>query len=184
MSQTERRWDLLLRLCHWTIVLLVVLQFATAEFGFLDLEWHFYFGYALLGVLGLRMVWGFIGPPAARFSSSVHGPSALIDYVRRFRQRKSSDYPAHNPLGALAAFALWLVLLGQGVSGLLTSDEVMFDGPLVQYFPEWERFASSWHHQLNDVLLILIALHVVAVAVYYLVKKENLLGPMIHGRRK
>ena len=184
MTQTERRWDPLVRLCHWTILVLVVLQFATAEFGFLDLQWHFYFGYTLLAVLGFRIVWGFFGPPSARFSSSLHRPTALIDYVRRFRQRKSADYPAHNPLGALAAFAMWLVLLVQGVSGLLTSDEVMFDGPLVEYFPKWERLASSWHHQLKDVLLILIGVHVIAVAVYFLVKKENLLGSMIHGRRQ
>ena len=42
----------------------------------------------------------------------------------------------------------------------------------------WSRI----HEWNQNVLLILIALHVVAIALYYVLRKENLLGPMISGR--
>lgn len=184
MNTIDNRWDIVVRTCHWLIVILVALQFATAEFDLLSMDWHFWFGYALLGLLGLRLAWGFIGPPSARFANSLHGPRALIDYLRRFRERKSHEYVGHNPLGALAVFALFAVLLVQSVSGLLTSDEILLEGPLVQYWPEWERTASRIHHLARNVLLALVALHVLAVLLYRLVKREDLIGAMWHGRRR
>lgn len=183
MTPAAPRWDPIVRLCHWAIVVLVLLQFATGQFGWLDLEWHFWFGYALLTVLGLRLIWGFAGPASARFTASLHPPSALIDYVRNFRSRKGTDYVAHNPLGALSVFVLWFLLLAQGVTGLITSDDIMNDGPLLAWFPEWERFGSRWHHLLKDGLLIFVGLHVLAIVLYALIKKEHLIGAMVHGRR-
>lgn len=182
MSQGGKRWDLVVRGCHWAMVVLVVLMFATGQFGWLDIDWHAYFGYALLAVLALRLLWGFIGPPSARFGSSVFGPSALLDYLRHFRQRKAGSYVAHNPLGALAVFALWGVLLVQAVTGLFSSDDIMFEGPLLQYLPAWESFATGLHHQLKNVLMLLVALHLLAIATYWFAKRENLVGPMVHGR--
>lgn len=183
MSAEARRWDLVVRFCHWAIVVLVILMFATAEFGFLDIDWHAYFGYSLLAVLALRLIWGFFGPPSARFTSSLFGPSAVLDYLRHFRARKGSDYVAHNPLGALAVFALWSLLTLQAVTGLLTSDDIMFDGPLLRYWPDLEPWASGLHHQVKNALLGLVALHLIAVTSYWFLKRENLVGPMIHGRR-
>ncbi|AVP98403.1 hypothetical protein C7S18_14935 [Ahniella affigens] len=182
MSHVDKRWDVVVRGCHWAMVLLVVLMFATGQFGWLDIDWHAYFGYTLLAVLALRLSWGFIGPPSARFGSSLFGPSALLDYLRHFRQRKAGSYVAHNPLGALAVFALWGVLLVQGVTGLFSSDDIMFDGPLLQYLPGWESFATGLHHQLKIVLMVLVALHLLAITTYWFVKRENLVGPMLHGR--
>jgi len=184
MTTTTPRWDPVVRFCHWSIVLLVVLQFATGQFGWLDLEWHFWFGYALLVVLALRLIWGFFGPPSARFSASLHRPSVLIDYVRNFRNRKGTDYVAHNPLGAMSVFVLWFLLLAQAVTGLFTSDDIMNDGPLLAWFPDWESFGSRWHHLLKDGLLILVGLHVIAIVLYALIKKEYLIGAMVHGRRE
>lgn len=184
MNPIDNRWDPVVRSCHWLIVVLVGLQFATAEFGLLSMDWHFWFGYALLALLGLRLVWGFIGPPSARFANSLHGPRALLDYLRHFRSRKSHEYIGHNPLGALAVFALFAMLLVQSVSGLLTSDEILLEGPLVQYWPEWERTGSRIHHLGKNVLLAIVALHVLAVLLYGVIKGERLVAAMWHGRRR
>lgn len=182
MSAEAKRWDGVVRFCHWSLLLLVILMFATGEFGLLDVEWHAWFGYTLLAVLALRILWGFIGPPSARFRSSLFGPAALLDYLRHFRTRKASTYVAHNPLGALSVFALWGLLIAQATTGLLTSDDIMFDGPLLQYWPGLEPLASGLHHQLKNVILLLVALHLLAIAGYWFIKRENLLGPMLHGR--
>ena len=40
------------------------------------------------------------------------------------------------------------------------------------------------HHWNQNLLLVLIALHVVAVLLYLLVKHENLIVPMISGRKR
>ena len=55
---STRVWDLPTRLFHWALVVLVSLQFATAEFGFLSMEWHYRFGWATLALLVFRVVWG------------------------------------------------------------------------------------------------------------------------------
>jgi hypothetical protein len=47
---------------------------------------------------------------------------------------------------------------------------------------ETEDVLARLHHQAWDVLLILIALHVAAILFYYLVKRSDLLRPMLTGR--
>ena len=46
------------------------------------------------------------------------------------------------------------------------------------------RVCAKLHHQVFNVLLLLIAVHVVAVLYYVLVKKQNLIAAMFHGRRE
>ena len=51
-----RIWDLPTRLFHWALVLLIALQFATAEFGFLSMQWHYRFGWATLALIMFRVL--------------------------------------------------------------------------------------------------------------------------------
>jgi len=75
-------WDLPTRLFHWTLVLLVALQYASGEFGWLDLQWHVPAGYAALALLLFRAAWGFVGSDSARFAQFLRGPGAIRRYLR------------------------------------------------------------------------------------------------------
>lgn len=172
-------WDRPVRIVHWLLALLIAFAWWTAEEEMLD--WHYRAGLAVLGLLVFRIVWGFIGSSTARFSSFVRGPSAILDYLRG----RSGFVPGHNPLGALSVIAL-LATVGLEVGlGLFASDEDgLFVGPLSSLVSE-ERAETltELHEDLFDWLVILIGLHVTAILFYLVVKRDNLIGPMLSGRK-
>ena len=172
-------WDLPIRLYHWLTVVLVAVAWWTAEAG--RMEYHRYCGYALLGLVSFRIYWGFAGSGTARFSQFVKGPRAILSYLRG----RYALVSGHNPLGALSVVALLALLLAQIVLGLFAVDiDGIESGPLSLYVSfDAGRAAAEWHEELFNVLLGLIALHVAAVFYYVIVRKQNLLAAMWHGKR-
>jgi len=178
-SVRVRVWDLPIRLFHWLMVALVGVAWWTAETGRLD--WHRYCGYALLGLVSFRIYWGFAGSSTARFAQFLKGPRVILQYIKGQR----TGTPGHNPLGALSVVVLLALLLAQIVFGLFAVDvDGIESGPLSIYVSfDGGRFAAELHEELFDVLLWLIGLHVVAIAYYVLIRKEDLIGAMLHGKR-
>ena len=61
---TVKVWDLFVRVFHWSLATLFVVAYATGD----EIEQvHIAAGYAIAGLLALRIVWGFVGPRHARF---------------------------------------------------------------------------------------------------------------------
>jgi cytochrome b len=179
-SRTRVRvWDAPTRLFHWLMVLTVAVSWWTGESG--RLEWHRWSGYLALGLVAFRLYWGFFGGSTARFGNFLRGPRAIIDYLRG----RLPAAPGHNPLGALSVMALLAVLLAQVVLGLFAVDvDGIESGPLSLYVSfETGRAAAHWHHRLFDLLLWLIALHVLAILWYLAIRRENLLDAMWRGSR-
>lgn len=180
-----RVWDWPVRLCHWALVLAVAGLYATGKYGWLDMDWHFRFGYAALALLLFRMAWGFVGSEHARFADFLRGPKAILGYLASWRSLPPEQaYPGHNPLGALSVLALLGLLLLQVVSGLYSNDQIMVYGPLAERISQsasddWTR----WHHLGETLLLVLIAVHLLAIAAHRFARGEKLLGPMLHGRK-
>ncbi|MEJ0087921.1 MAG: cytochrome b/b6 domain-containing protein [Pseudomonadota bacterium] len=175
-----RVWDVPTRLIHWLIVLLVAASWWTGETGRMD--WHRYSGYLLLGLVGFRVYWGLFGASTARFRQFVRGPRAIWGYVRG----RWETLPGHNPLGAVSAVVLLALLFAQVVLGLFAVDvDGIESGPLSSHVSfAAGRLCAKVHHQVFNLLLALIAVHIVAVLFYVLVKKQNLIAAMFHGRRE
>jgi cytochrome b len=174
-----RVWDVPTRLVHWLLVLMVAFAWWTAETG--RMAWHQYAGYTLFALVCFRIYWGFFGSRTARFSQFVRGPRTVATYLAG----RWPAVPGHNPLGALSVIALLALLATQIVLGLFAVDvDGIESGPLSTYVSfEAGRVAARWHDRLFDALTWLVGLHVAAVLFYVLVKKENLLGAMVHGKR-
>jgi cytochrome b len=172
-----RLWDLPLRVFHWSLALLVLAAFVTAKVGGPWMEWHGRAGIAIVGLLAFRLVWGLIGSTHARFLSFAPTPGRLLAYVRGRWQGVG-----HNPLGALSVFAVLGLLAVQTGIGLFANDDIDFNGPLSGLI-EKERSDSltGLHHQLSNVVLVLIGVHIAAVLFYVLLKKNNLIKPMLTG---
>jgi cytochrome b len=177
-------WDLPVRLFHWSLVIAIAVSWLSGQFEWLGI--HYWSGLATIGLISFRILWGFFGTPTARFAQFVRGPIAAISYLRgAFTQRAPSYSVGHNPAGGLMVVMLLAVAGIQALSGLVNTDDVLFDGPLRDDVPGWLASALSWAHRpLSNLLLALIALHLVAIAVYRLVKRENLVIAMITGRAK
>jgi cytochrome b len=176
-------WDPALRLFHWALVICVVAAWVLGRFGPNIMTLHFYFGYAVIGLLGFRLVWGLFGPGPARFVHFLFGPRRTLGYMAGVGKRSPSYWPGHNPMGALAAFALLALLVAQVVTGLYTDPEDYVNvGPLAGSVDiETARAALGLHYRLSLVLLALVVLHVGAIAFYRLWKREDLVRPMITG---
>ena len=177
-------WDLPVRLFHWLLVLLVVILFVTGKLGGNWLEWHRRAGFSVLGLVTFRILWGFVGSHHARFAKFMRGPKAVLEYAKSAKHKNSPQYAGHNPLGALSVVAMVVALLAQAVLGLFSNDDLMLDGPYASLVSKATSDLLTKLHKLNaDLLLILIGLHLAAIAFAYFYKKENLLKPMITGKK-
>ena len=169
-----------MRIVHWSFVALLPALWWTAETRQMDL--HFTLGLTMLGLVVFRLAWGVFGSSTARFKQFVTGPGAILRYLKT-----SDDAPhiGHNPLGALSVVAL-LALLGLQVGlGLFAQDtDAVSSGPL-NHLVSWDAAtaASDAHGIVFNVLLAIIALHVAAILFYRFVRKNDLVTPMINGRR-
>jgi len=180
-----RVWDMPTRLFHWTLVVLVVLLYATGEYGLLDMRWHFWLGYAVLALIIFRVLWGIFGSQTSRFGDFVRGPFAVAAYVRSLFSTNKQASIGHNPLGGWSVLALLMCVLVQAVTGLFATDEIDTDGPLVARVSTYTvKLMTRVHHWNENVLLALVGLHIVAVLLYLLLKHENLIMPMISGRKR
>lgn len=175
--RTPPVWDLPVRLIHWSIALIVPASWWTAEEGYL--EAHQYLGLTALVLVLTRLLWGFVGSPQARFSDFLRGPRAVLAYWRG----EPSPTPGHNPAGGWSVMALWLVLLAQILTGTVNSDDVLFTGPFHHLFESGTSDAlAGFHELLFNVLVALVALHVLAVAYHEWRKGDQVLRPMVTGR--
>jgi len=174
-----RIWDLPVRLFHWSIVLIVPAMWATHELDRMDL--HILLGQILLGLVLFRLIWGLIGGSTARFSGFVRGPRAVARYLRG----RGGPIFGHNPLGGWSVLLMLLVLLTQIGLGLFASDEdALYEGPLshlVSY--DSARTLAHRHETFFYVLLALIAVHIAAILYHRLVRRDDLITPMVTGRR-
>jgi cytochrome b len=59
-------WDPLVRALHWGMVASVTVDWLVSEGTVHDCA-----GYILLALVALRIVWGFVGPPHARFADFI-----------------------------------------------------------------------------------------------------------------
>jgi len=179
-----RIWDLPTRLFHWTLVVLVALQFATAEFHWLSMQWHERFGYATLALLLFRIAWGFAGSQTSRFADFVRGPASVARYVRALITGRAPLAAGHNALGGWSVLVMLTLLLAQTVSGLFASDGIDTDGPFVDGASDaLVKWMTRLHHLGETLLLLVIALHVVAVLLHLLLHRDNLITPMLSGRK-
>jgi cytochrome b len=175
-----RVWDLPTRLFHWALVVLLAVSYVTGQMGRLD--WHMLSGKLILALLLFRLIWGFVGGRHARFAAFLKGPGETLSYLGSLLGHGARRYLGHNPAGGWSAVAMLAVAALQGVTGLFATDDIYTDGPLRYLVSEaMSARLTTVHKYAVNVLLALVALHVLAVLFYLLVKKENLAAAMVTG---
>ena len=181
-SVPTRVWDLPTRLFHWLLAAAVIGCVVTAKVGGGAMVWHTRLGLCVLALLVFRLAWGFVGGHWSRFARFVYAPGTLLRYLRGEVQPGERLDVGHSPTGALSVFAILAVLMAQVGLGLISDDEIAFVGPLNRYVStDTGLLATSLHKTWGQWLIIgLAVLHVLAIAVY-LVKRRNLVKPMIDG---
>ncbi|MEW5909747.1 MAG: cytochrome b/b6 domain-containing protein [Thermodesulfobacteriota bacterium] len=175
-------WDIPTRIFHWLLVGLLLISFVTVTLGPNTMPYHEGCGIGILGVLVFRLIWGIIGGYHSRFTSFVRGPREVGQYASTFLTTKGSRYLGHNPLGGWSVLAMLGAALLQAVTGLFANDDIFTEGPLYPYVDKIVSDQLTTIHRLNSYLIMgLVAVHILAILFYLVVKRENLIRPMITG---
>ncbi|MHB1206688.1 MAG: cytochrome b/b6 domain-containing protein [Rhodospirillaceae bacterium] len=205
-ARTKRVWDVLVRVFHWTLVIgFFIAYFSEGE----PLSQHIWAGYVVGMAVVLRIVWGFIGTPHARFSDFVFPAGRVLSYLAdevRFRARR---FPGHSPAGDAMVIALMFMLLATTTSGMILLAVHEGQGPLLSFIGKADEHASTssrspsstreseedrenpavelWeeaHELLANLTLLLVILHVGGVLLASYAHKENLIAVMLDGRKR
>ena len=167
MTQRILVWDVPTRVFHWLQALSFGVAYLTAYSERMR-NYHVALGYILLGLLVFRLLWGFIGTRYARFRSFLFYPGQTFSYLRAMLKGGSAHYPGHNPAGSVS---VWLLLLGLFVcvTGVLALQDDAGDRVV------------DMHGMATNVMLGVIALHLVGVLMSSLLHRENLVRAMLTG---
>ena len=166
-----RVWDPFVRLFHGSLAGLFALAFVTGD----EIEWlHLAAGYAIAGLVGLRVVWGFVGPRHARFADFVRPPREVFAYLRDAVRLRAPRHLGHNPAGGAMVLALLALLAGISVTGFMMTTNAFWGA-------EW---VEELHEGLVNTMLVLIALHVAGVLFASFEHGENLIRAMLTGRKR
>ncbi len=151
---------------------------------------HSWAGYTLLGLILVRLVWGFIGPGATpRFSDFVHRPEIVIRYLK-------------DELGtacqALSGTQSGWWCDGGGAAALPHRDRVQRPAAVwssgvfrTARQPDgghprasWPRALEELHELLAHLSLLLVGLHLAGVLFASRLHNENLVRAMITGYKR
>ncbi|HPY42210.1 MAG TPA: cytochrome b/b6 domain-containing protein [Thiolinea sp.] len=165
-------WDLFVRVFHWSVVLLFMLDFWLVEDNG-NWSLHRLFGYAIAGLVLMRIIWGFIGPHTARFASFFPTPQRLKRHINDLKQRTIDPREGHNPMGGAMVILLLTMLLVITMSGWMQTWD-MFWG---------EEWLEEFHQLAANITMGLVAIHVAAVVMMTKVTGLPLLRTMLTGKR-
>lgn len=175
MTTVKKVWDPAVRFFHWSQLLLLIGLWYTGTEGLMD--WHQLLAYTLASILAARLLWGVYGSRSARFREFAASPKRAWHYLRH-----PTPVMGHNPASSYMIFALLLLVSLQLISGLMTTDHIFTDGPLVRYVSsDVVSLATRWHKLGIDLILIASAVHV-AAAVWHSWRHHNVIMGMLHGK--
>ena len=178
-----RVWDAPTRLFHWTLVALIVTSYVAIKRD--NLQLHFLSGYTILTLLLFRLVWGFVGSETARFRHFLRNPLEAFRHLAQFPRREPDTEIGHNAAGGWMVLVMLLLLLAQVGAGLFSNSDVEGEGPLAHHIARaLSDKVTGIHGFLFNIVLAIVGMHVLAVVAYAVVKRHDLVRPMVTGRKR
>ncbi len=165
-----RVWDPLVRIFHWSLVLSFAAAWFTSESRDSLHQWA---GYAAAALIFLRLIWGFMGTPYARFSQFIRSPKTVVCYLLAILSGSEARYIGHNPAGGIMVLALMAAISATAFTGwMMTTD--------TYYGEDW---VQNLHSLSADGVLVLVFMHLSGVVLASLRHRENLVRAMLTGRK-
>ena len=161
-------WDLPLRVWHWALAGMVLIAWVTPNVydGL-----HQFAGYAVIGLLAFRLVWGFFGTRHSRFEKVGLKLRAAPTYLRNLRRGDTGRYLGLNPAGAALLVAMLALLAISTVTGAMQVT--------VRFFGVW--WIEDSHAYASHAIIVLAGLHVLGTLVMSRLQRENLVRAMVTG---
>jgi cytochrome b len=167
-TASKRVWDPLVRVFHWSLVACVLLNLFVVDDGE---DLHQWLGYAAAALVGVRVVWGFIGPRHARFADFFPTPRRVAQHLRALWRGAPEHHWGHNPPGALMVLGLMAMVLALGLTGWMQSLDAFWG-------VEW---LQELHEGLGEWLMPMVGLHAAAALVMGRIERTRLVKAMFTG---
>lgn len=175
-------WDGPTRLFHWGIVALVFTSWLTQQENWMAA--HLIAGYTMFAALLFRLAWGVVGSDTSRFVNFLRSPLAAFGHLRRLARREPDREIGHNAAGGWMVLVLLLLLAVQVGTGLCANNQVNVEGPLAQLVgQDWSDWLTHVHAATFTAIEVAVLLHVAAMLAYALLKRQDLVRPMVTGRK-
>jgi cytochrome b len=177
-------WDFPTRSFHWTLAVAVIASYLTGEEEGVWFVVHTLSGYTVALLLVFRLAWGFVGSAHSRFSDFVYSGRSVKNYAKQLLRFNPPRFVGHNPLGGWMVILMLVALAGTVVTGLFSGGDDGGAGILLPLIaaPGGEGLAEV-HEFFANFIMVLAAIHVLAVLVDWFLTKENLVKAMITGRK-
>ncbi|HEY6858226.1 MAG TPA: cytochrome b/b6 domain-containing protein [Pseudolabrys sp.] len=165
---TVKVWDPFVRVFHWSLATLFMVAYVSGD----DVEQvHIAAGYAIAGLIALRIIWGSIGPRYARFSNFVQSPRQVLSYIRDVAIFRAPRYLGHNPAGGAMIIALLVMLVGTSITGFMMTTDAFWGA----------KWVEEIHEAFANLTAALVVIHVLGVLLSSFGHRENLVKSMITG---
>ncbi|MCY4656583.1 MAG: cytochrome b/b6 domain-containing protein [Gammaproteobacteria bacterium] len=176
-----RIWDIPIRIWHWLFAISLTTSWVTGYFTELYATTvHAFSGFAVFSLLIYRLLWGLCGGDYVRWT---HYWTTPIQFLKHFT--RGAKEKAHTAPGIILVILLMLAALVQSSTGLFTTDDIFFEGPLTQYVEEDFSNLARWiHHQNWWIIVTLVSIHLLAHLIYLVVLRDKLPLSMFHGMKK
>lgn len=192
-------WDLFVRIFHWTLVAAFAVAYVTEDEA---MALHVWAGYLVGGLVLLRIVWGIVGPPHARFTDFVCGPFKAWRYLFDLLRGRAERHIGHSPAGGAMVLMLMAGCLFTVWTGMQQYAAEEGKGPLAREVPVVAQAMAdedrNGEHEENDddgedgdlhewiahFTFLAVLFHIAGVVLASVAHRENLVRAMITGRKR
>jgi cytochrome b len=166
-----RVWDPVVRFFHWSLVLSFSVAWLTRHHFETIHSWA---GYVAAALIVVRLLWGSIGTPFARFSQFVRDPATVLLYLRDILKGREARYIGHNPAGGAMILMLMAAMAATAFTGWMMTTDTYFG----------VKWVGDLHELVAHGLLLLVLIHLGGVILASLRHRENLVAAMITGHKR
>jgi cytochrome b len=163
ISKRMMVWDSPIFITHWLLAFCFVGAILTQESEKFRLV-HVTLGYTMLGIVGFRLIWGFVGSKYARFTTMKPRFLRVRENIQAILSGNKEFSIGLNAIGFVAAYLLMGLVLLVSASGYLVFNEI---GP---------ELISEIHELVGNFLIIVVVVHVGSIvlnAIYQRLQKSN-----------
>ena len=178
-------WNKFIRIFHALLFLLVTVAFLTEDFELT----HEIVGYGVIFLVIFRIFYGiFTQDKFAKLSEFFHSSESILSFVLSVVKLKEQRFLGHNPLAGLVMFLMLFLLLASGISGILgfaMKEEEGFASQFINANFELGEKMLHMHEVTSNILLGLIAFHLIGVLLSSILTSENLAKSIfLHGKKR
>jgi len=180
-------WPMSTRIIHWMLAITFTTAFITSFYEDM-LHNHIALGFIFGIMIVYRIIWGFIGPRYARFSTFKLNLSQLKFYfVEKIQDRWRAIPAGHNP--ASSWFTIWAMIMG---SIIVTSGMLLYG---IQEAKGILSFLNDRYYNNMDIIMLVhqiasyiflfwVFLHISGVMIEQFYHKTNMVFAMITGFKR